>query len=960
MTEFHGATASHPVRMAPAPELSSTVDGPKRKSDGLADIVDGLIERLATRGSADRSAFGPPPAPVAARGTAPAVGGDSRAETESAPPAAVTSDGLVGRDSELAILGTFLADATRRSDHLMWCGVPGIGKTALLGAAAGLAAPGTLVLRASGAPYEADIEFSALNQLFRPLRSAIGELDAHVGVPLAAACGFDMGPPPDTQLVAEAAVTLLRKISTSRPVLVIVDDLQYVDPASLATIEWLTRRAEAHGIGVLAAYRAGASLPFDRGGLAERELEPLTATASTALLSARFPRLSSAARRHVLRTACGVPLALLELPKVLAGADPASGGRQLPPLTPALSARCSDSVSALPVATRRLLLLAALDETGDLSTLRTTAPNCDVVIELAPATRSRLITVDIHTGTVAFDHAIVRSAIVEMSTGEERRGAHRSLAAALTDLPARHAWHLADATIGPDEHVAALLEVAAEHAERAGRPVDAAWALSRSADLSPYQGDRARRLIAAADRHVRATGELRRASEALAEAGRLDPDSRTCQQFAITAAFLALHADGNIDLAHRILVSAINGLDGDEPTEMYADIRAALQTVCRFGARAVLWDPYFRFTDHSPDEIAAAATYLDTLALRRPQLLATIENADSGSAVTTVIDAITHVALDDLLSGRWDDAQTGFVNGIELCQTKHFQFLEWDLRLGQAMLAAARGDFAAAEQLAGAMNGLAIHTGAHLLRIYAHRVLAQCALGRGEYQTAYEHAAAVTAPGIHPVNVPQPFWVVFDLVEAAVRANKSAAARAHVLALQEAGVADLSPRLRLVVATTAAMAAPAEKCLPLFELALSLRGAAQGPFEHARLQLMYGERLRRARAVGQARAHLTAALATFQMLDAAPWAARAGAELLAAGVTVPRHTLTAPGALTPQEHRVATLAASGLSNRQIAERLAITPRTVSTHLEQIFPKLAINSRSALRAALSQQPDGQAS
>jgi DNA-binding NarL/FixJ family response regulator len=151
------------------------------------------------------------------------------------------------------------------------------------------------------------------------------------------------------------------------------------------------------------------------------------------------------------------------------------------------------------------------------------------------------------------------------------------------------------------------------------------------------------------------------------------------------------------------------------------------------------------------------------------------------------------------------------------------------------------------------------------------------------------------------------------------------------------------------------MAAPAQESAALFDLALALPEARRWPFEHARLQLMYGERLRRVRAIGEARTQLASALATFQFLGAAPWATRAEAELLAAGVTGGRPEVAAPMVLTPQESRVAALAASGMSNKQIAERLAITPRTVSAHLQQIFPKLGINSRSALRAALTRQP-----
>jgi DNA-binding CsgD family transcriptional regulator len=653
------------------------------------------------------------------------------------------------------------------------------------------------------------------------------------------------------------------------------------------------------------------------------------------------------------------------LPKVVGSAEPTR--REMVPLTPLLTARTTDWVSALPPTTRALLLLAALDEGGELSTLRAAAPGCDVVADLDAARHARLIAIDAAATNVTFANAVARSAVVDASTCAERRAAHQRLAAALTDRPDRRAWHLADATAGPDEEVAVLLEAAAQHAERVGNPVEAAWAMSRSADLSPDPARRARRLVAAADLHVRATGELRRASEALAEAGRLDPESRSSPQSAITSAFLALHADGNIDSAHRTLTAAISGsLNDDDPIANEA-MRAALLAVCRFGARAELWEPYFQFADrrgadgvpqhlNHVEQVAAAATYLDRVAPSRLELLAIIENTGGRTAVTSVINALTRLALDDLRSGRWDDAQAGLDYGRELCQGNDFRFLAWPLQFGQAMLSAARGDTATTERLADAMTRGAGKTGAHQLRNYAHHALALCALGGGDYQAAYEHAAAIAAPGTLPVTVPHALSAALELVEAAVRTNEPAAARAHLHAMHVLGVSDRSPRLRLVVAVSEAMAAPAEECVPLFERALALPDASLWPFDYARLQLMYGERLRRDRAISRARVQLASALAIFQRLNAVPWAAHAEAELFAAGVTGARPAVTAPGVLTPQEHRVATLAASGMSNRQIAERLAISPRTVSAHLQQVFPKLAINSRSALRAALSQQPD----
>jgi len=190
-----------------------------------------------------------------------------------------------------------------------------------------------------------------------------------------------------------------------------------------------------------------------------------------------------------------------------------------------------------------------------------------------------------------------------------------------------------------------------------------------------------------------------------------------------------------------------------------------------------------------------------------------------------------------------------------------------------------------------------------------------------------------------------------DLVEAAVRTHRQAEAERHVQAVREAGIAALSPRLAILAAGSAAIAAGDEHAPALFEEALRLPTVDQWPFDVARVRLAYGERLRRLRATTESRMYLEAALAAFQKLGATPWASRAELELRATGRT--RMPSRAPdvGALTPQELQIARLAASGMTNKQIAERLFLSPRTVGGHLYQIFPKLGITTRAALRDAL---------
>jgi DNA-binding CsgD family transcriptional regulator len=188
-------------------------------------------------------------------------------------------------------------------------------------------------------------------------------------------------------------------------------------------------------------------------------------------------------------------------------------------------------------------------------------------------------------------------------------------------------------------------------------------------------------------------------------------------------------------------------------------------------------------------------------------------------------------------------------------------------------------------------------------------------------------------------------------VEAAVRTGRQQEAAAHVVAMREARIAGISPRLALLVTASAALAAPAGQASQLFERAVAIRGAGRWPFELARVQLAYGEHLRRIRATTEARGPLGAALATFRALGAGPWADRAANELRAtrlALTTVAGHRVAA---LTAQEHQIAALAAAGLTNKQIGQRLYLSPRTVGGHLYRVFPKLGVSSRAGLRDAL---------
>ena len=912
---------------------------------------------------------------------------------------------LVGRRDELALIGALVERARTGGQALLLFGEPGAGKTALLDAAADMAAEaGSWVLRAAGAEFEADLAFSGLHQALLPLFDEFGHLSATHRDALNVALGFGEGPPPDRLLVSAATLTVLRQAAAASPGLVIVDDLPWLDRASAGVLGFVARRLAGSRVGFLAASRTGEESFFERAGLPHHELGPLEEDAAHGLVSSRFPEVALPVRQRIVAEAQGNPLALLELPATLSGAQRAAA-EALPvvlPLSRRLQALFASRASDLPAPTRRLLLLAVLDGSGDLRVLQAAAGQ-QGIDDLAPAEQAGLVHVDDRTGRLVFRHPLTRSAIVELSTSSDRRQAHRALADHLADQPERQAWHLATAAAGPDEEVADLLEQVAHRLMRRGDATGAVAALLRGADLSPGGPGRSRRLAEAAYLGARATGAAGSVSQLLATARSADPELSGSLPAAVAAAHMLLNGDGDVGTAHRLLAGAIDIRPGpyDASDDTLIQALHTLFLVCYLRGRAEPWPAFdaafgrlrppipmelslLRQTIADPartaarvlpemdtaiadlrDEadhwriliVSAAAIFTDRLAGCREPLLRVVRDGRAGGDVASAINALTILCLDDTMAGRWDEAQRVADDGLELCETSGYPLLAWTVRHRRAALAAARGDGDTARELAGEMTRWAAPRGAGQAEAAAHHVDALAAQGRGDFEDAYQHAAAISPPGVLASHVPLALWVAMDLVEAAVRTGRHAEAAAHVTAIREAGIAAISPRLALLAGGSEAVAAPDDSALGLFEEALAIPGADRFPFDLARVQLCYGERLRRARVTKESRAHLSAALDTFERLGARPWAARAASELRATGQARARADQPARGSLTPQEREIAMLAAAGLTNKEIGQQLFLSHRTVGAHLYQIFPKLGITSRAALRDALASLPPG---
>ena len=899
---------------------------------------------------------------------------------------------LVGRESELELVAAFVrGDPQFTSPVLVFSGEPGVGKTALLDEAAAIAEQaGRTVLRATALEYEADLAYGALNLILYPLLEALPTLDEVHRRAIAVICGLEPGPPP-TQLIAGAAtLALVTHAARTMPLLVMIDDVPWLDLASAMAFAFVARRLRDAAVRLIVAARSELENVFVRSGFDAHIVKPLSEESADSLLVDHFPALSANVRMRIREEALGNPLALLDLPAAFEG-DP----RQLTdhfPLTERLAALYAGRIRDLPQGTREVLLFVVLAGAENSMTIENCMPTPQGRVDLLPAERAGILRLNAHSGRMEFRHPLIRSAVFELSTREERRRAHAILAQAFADDPLRRAWHLGQSASAPDEEVARLLEVVSNDLLHAGNSTRATAAMLRAAELTPLREDRARRIARAAYCGSLVTGELHGSFRLLLET-QPDPTEAPSLDAVIATAYHLLNGEGDAPSAQRLLITALDGTTGslDAADDVAMEALHTLVYAGFYAGSAEFWvdarrqfarvvpelpetlalldgafvDParadasIVRRLDSSFDSlqftsdplritrVATAGTYLDRMHLARDPLWRVIEDGRRGGAVTNEIEALFLIALDGYFSGDWDEVERASSEGLRLCDELGYALTAAPGRFLRALVHAARGQADAADHAAEQLLIWAAPRRLYTLAAYASHIRCMLQLSAGRFESAYRHAASVSPPGTLQPFLPHAVWLVFDLVEAATRSDLASEAAAHVRAAEEAGLSALSSRLELLVGAAGALTDP-EDWRERFEKALAATGSERWVFDRARVRLVYGEQLRRVQAPAEARIQLAAAIDGFRQLRARPWADRGLRELRAAGGTDP-----STDGLTPQEEAVADLAASGLTNKEIAARLFLSPRTVSTHLSRVFPKLGITSRGALRDALAQ-------
>jgi DNA-binding CsgD family transcriptional regulator len=703
----------------------------------------------------------------------------------------------------------------------------------------------------------------------------------------------------------------------------------------------------------------------------------------------------------VLAQAAGNPMALIALAKAIA-ADPAAGRRWAAeplPLSDRLMAVIGGQLAALPEETRAALLLAAVADSPDLTAAVGGAPGLDAD-SFAAAEQLGLVTVD-RTGA-HFSHPLIRSAVYHAAPFARRAAAHRRLAATLHDQADRRAWHLAAAAVSPDEGVASLLEATAAQAQRRGGAAAAALALERAAELSPRTEDRARRLVAAGSAAVpvgAADWVEDLANRALAVTA--DPELRLTAR---RDSGWAQGYRGQVNGALSTLVSVAEQAGRDLPELAWDALANAATVAYQSGAPASretvrraldrmedqgasppgpaprvdleplrLWilactDPFGNRSKVVSSVRQAAGSPLDEPALWRIGSAAWLLD-ESDLAVRLLEDAMGQIRAPGVRgasgpgltalgwvyidTGRWDEALEVAAEAAGLAEASQMELVAASADVIAATVFALRADPRAARESATRALANADRAGSGLAAARARRALGVAALADGDYLQAFTQLSHLFGEDGGPVHNYASYLGVADLAQAAVRADRrQEGSEVLELALgQLNGLA--SPRLEQLIARARGLLGDPDEAEAHFAKALSDPTGNQWPFERAQLRLDYAEWLRRRRRINEAKPLLTAALETFRRLRARASAQRAEAELRACGVAAPAAEPDALSQLTPQQRQIVSLASRGLTNREIADRLFLSPHTVSSHLYRSFPKLGITARHQLRDVVAE-------
>lgn len=865
-------------------------------------------------------------------------------------------------------------------------GEPGSGKSTYLDLAVTQATnAGAAVLKTLGVQSEARMPFAGLHQLLRPVLQHADRLPEAQRLGLLSALQGTPGTPA-LFLVALAALNLLGELARTRPVLLVADDAHWLDAPTADVLGFIARRLESDPIILVAAARDGHACRFDEADLPEVRLGPLDPRDASVLLDAHARDLDLAVRDRILKLAAGNPLALIELP-IAWREHTHERSREWLPLTARLERAFAARVADLPDVTRAALLVAALNDQESvaeaLGATRRLVKHELTVDDLTPAEAAGLVALD--RNRLTFRHPLVRSGIRETSCTSDRLHAHAALAEELAADPDRQVWHRAASVVGQDDTIAKDLEALGWRARRRGGHAVARAALERAAELTPDPGRQASRLLSA----VEVAFELGRHHDVNRLLANVDPahlpEHEQGRMAWLRESLQETHGRGTI--AELLAIADSANRDGNIGLARDAVLTAALKAF------------WFNASPEVRRSVVAAAERLPA-SPEHPKLLAALSLASPVERGEIVIDRLSRLTISAdvdpealrlfgialITIPEYDLAGTflaGAVDGLR----RQGRLTTLARALGsQAHAALFRGDFVLCEQAAeegirmtqessqprwrsscltflGAIYGLRGETDrAEAMIDEAERLLgavtstpgiqhfriarAATSLADGKPDVAYEQLMPIFDPGHSAYNPLIGTPALIDLADAAVATGRTTDARSAITPLASKLRRTGSPFVLAALRQFDAVLADEGEADQRFRAALE-PDSGLSLWRRARLQLAYGLWLRRQRRIAEARPPLRAARENFDALGVLPWAERARQELRASGETSRQRVPDSRDTLTAQELQIAQMAAQGLTNREIGQRLFLSHRTIGSHLYKIFPKLGIASRFEL-------------
>jgi DNA-binding CsgD family transcriptional regulator len=856
-------------------------------------------------------------------------------------------------------------------------------------------APDFVVICADGVESEMELPYAALHQLCTPILTFLARLPTRQRVALSVAFGLSGGPQPERLLIDLALLSLVSEAAEGAPVLCLVDDLQWLDAASARALAFLARNLAVEPVALVMAART----PHPHmSALPRMEIGGLPVESARELLDAAwFVPLDDQIREQLIAETQGNPLALIELPRGLSEQE-LVGGFGIPQAF-RLPSRIEESyqrrLASLPEPTRRLLLVAAAEPTGDLELLQRAAARLGIDGDAAgPAVSEGLAE---FAGRVRFRHPLVRSAVYRSAQLRDRQSVHQALADVTDpDIDAdRRAWHRAQAAEGPDEDVAAELERSADRAQARGGVSAAAAFLERSTALTTDPGLRASRALASASANVQA-GAFDTALVLLSVAERASINDHQRARVDLIRAQLAYFTGRGRDAPPLLLKAAkrLESVDAELSRTTYLDAISAAIFSGRLAdnggildvARAISSMPRVPAPSLADLLLEGLSTFfIEGNAAALPGLRRAVETArydrthgdqlrclwqagvaalhvwddeswevlatlyvDRARATGTLIElplALSSRSLMHLLAGQLNVAESLVLEAQTITEAIGSGLSPF----GAMSLAAFRGDQRALADLTDSATRDALTRGEGIGLTVADWTNAVLCNGLGRYDQAVTVARRGMADSVFG-GVSN--WAAAELVEAAIRSGATQIAADAFSRLETATTASGTDWSLGVEARSRALLADGSDAERWYREAIEMLSRTRMRTDLARAHLVYGEWLRRGRRRVDSRAQLRTAADMFEAMGMQGFARRAQRELSATGETARKRAGVDRLQLTSQEAQVAQLASDGLTNSEIGSRLYISRRTVQHHLGNAFAKLGIRSRSELERALS--------